>query len=153
MSLNNIQHQSIFFHSLSSASWFYILISNDSALRGLVSLTWFCPKSLLTVSNFNSEVIWQYITRCRLTNTGITMLNIRRSCDRLIFNMGISIPGKDGLYTEAGPCTPFFRPGVFYGSPAVRRRGGAVGCGGCWGRPECRAELDEAKEHSSGTRR
>ena len=28
------------------------------------------------------------------------MLNIRQSCDRLIFNMGIPIPGKDSLYTE-----------------------------------------------------
>ena len=31
------------------------------------------------------------------------MLKIRRSCDRLIFNMGIPIPGKDGLYNETGP--------------------------------------------------
>ena len=27
------------------------------------------------------------------------------SHDRLIFNMGISIPGKDGVYIETGPCT------------------------------------------------
>ena len=31
------------------------------------------------------------------------MLKIRRSHDRLIFNMGIAIPGKDGLYIETGP--------------------------------------------------
>ena len=31
------------------------------------------------------------------------MLKIRRSCDCLIFNMGIPIPGKDGLYIETGP--------------------------------------------------
>ena len=31
------------------------------------------------------------------------MLNIRRSCDRLIFNMGIPIPGKDGLYIMMKP--------------------------------------------------
>ena len=31
------------------------------------------------------------------------MLKIRRSCDRLIFNMGIPIPGKDGLNIEMGP--------------------------------------------------
>ena len=31
------------------------------------------------------------------------MLNIRRSHDRLIFNIGIPIPGKDGLYIETGP--------------------------------------------------
>ena len=31
------------------------------------------------------------------------MLKIRRSRDHLIFNMGIPIPGKDGLYIETGP--------------------------------------------------
>ena len=31
------------------------------------------------------------------------MLKIRRSRDRLIYNMGIPIPGKDGLYIEMGP--------------------------------------------------
>ena len=31
------------------------------------------------------------------------MLKIRRSCDRLIFNMGIPIPGKNYLYIETGP--------------------------------------------------
>ena len=42
------------------------------------------------------------IKRC-LTGLGIPMLKIRRSGDRLIFNMGIPIPGKDSLYTETGP--------------------------------------------------
>ena len=31
------------------------------------------------------------------------MLKIRRSQVSLIFNMGILIPEKDGLYTEMGP--------------------------------------------------
>ena len=31
------------------------------------------------------------------------MLKIRRSRDRLIFNMGIPIPGKGDLYIETGP--------------------------------------------------
>ena len=34
------------------------------------------------------------------------MLKIRRSCDRLIFYMGIPIPGKDGLYIETRPWSP-----------------------------------------------
>ena len=38
-----------------------------------------------------------------LTSIGIHMLKIRRSHDRLIFNMGIPIHGKDGLYIETGP--------------------------------------------------
>ena len=42
------------------------------------------------------------IWRCHLTGIGISMLKIRRSWDRLIFNMGIPIPGKDGLYIESG---------------------------------------------------
>ena len=33
------------------------------------------------------------------------MLKIRRSRDRRIFNMGIPISGKDGLYIETEPCT------------------------------------------------
>ena len=33
------------------------------------------------------------------------MIKIRRSGDRLIFNMGIPIPEKDGLYFETGPCS------------------------------------------------
>ena len=32
------------------------------------------------------------------------MLKIRRSRNRLIFNMGIPVPGKEGLYIETGPC-------------------------------------------------
>ena len=34
------------------------------------------------------------------------MLKIRRSRDRLISNMGIPIPGKDGLYIETVPRYP-----------------------------------------------
>ena len=40
------------------------------------------------------------VWRCRLTSIGIPMLKIRRSHDRLIFNMGIPIPEKDGLNIE-----------------------------------------------------
>ena len=31
------------------------------------------------------------------------MLKIRRSHDRIIFNMGIPIPGEDSLYIVTGP--------------------------------------------------
>ena len=33
----------------------------------------------------------------------IPMLKIKQSLDRLIFNMEIPVPGKDGLYIETGP--------------------------------------------------
>ena len=46
------------------------------------------------------------------------MLKLRWSCDRLIFNMGIPILGKDGLYIETGPryqdnCTSMTRHTCF----------------------------------------
>ena len=43
------------------------------------------------------------IKRCCLTGIGISMLKIRRSCDRLILNMRIAIPGKDGFVLRLGP--------------------------------------------------
>ena len=46
------------------------------------------------------------INRCHLTSIGIPMLKTRRSHDHLIFNIGISIPGKDGLYIETVPKLP-----------------------------------------------
>ena len=45
-----------------------------------------------------SVSIWRY----RLTSIGIPMLKITRSHDRLIFNMGIPIHRKDGLYIDTG---------------------------------------------------
>ena len=38
-----------------------------------------------------------------LSSQYIPTLKIRRSNNRLIFNMGIPIPGKDGLYIDTGP--------------------------------------------------
>ena len=35
-------------------------------------------------------------------NIKVSSYQIRRSHDRLIFNMGIPIPGQDGLYIETG---------------------------------------------------
>ena len=43
------------------------------------------------------------IFRRHPTSVGIPMLKIRRSHDRLIFNMGIPKPRKDSLYIETGP--------------------------------------------------
>ena len=43
------------------------------------------------------------IRKTVLPGVGIPMLKIRRPNGRLIFNMGIPIPGKDGLYIEMGP--------------------------------------------------
>ena len=40
------------------------------------------------------------------------MLKIRRSHNRLIFNMGIPIPGKDGLYIKTGPSILLISPCV-----------------------------------------
>ena len=43
------------------------------------------------------------IRKTVLPGMTIPMLKIRRPNGRLIFNMGIPIPGKDGLYIETGP--------------------------------------------------
>ena len=70
-------------------------------------MTYPCPWCLLLAqhsSNQNPGAV--SIKGCRLTSIGIPVLKIRRSCDRLIFNMGIPIPGKDGLYIETGPRFP-----------------------------------------------
>ena len=50
-----------------------------------------------------------------LASIGIPMLKIRQSHDRLIFNMGIPIPGKDGLYIENGPLVIPFRNAIRIG--------------------------------------
>ena len=46
------------------------------------------------------------VSKCRLTSMGISMLKIRRSHDRLIFNMGIPITGKDGFLYRDGALIP-----------------------------------------------
>ena len=43
------------------------------------------------------------IRKTVLPGMAIPMLKIRRPNGRLIFNMGIPIPGKDSLYIETGP--------------------------------------------------
>ena len=57
-----------------------------------------CTRKTASLCGIRSQV-----PICVLTSIGIPMLKIRRSRDRLIFNMGIPIPGKDGLYIETGP--------------------------------------------------
>ena len=48
-----------------------------------------------------SKTNWDHLNiKCHLTSIGIPMLKIRRSRDRIIFNMEIPIPGRDGLYFE-----------------------------------------------------
>ena len=49
------------------------------------------------------------IRKTVLPGMAIPMLKIRRPNGRLIFNMGIPIPGKDGLYIETGPWYHEFR--------------------------------------------
>ena len=52
----------------------------------------------------------------------IPMLKIRRPNGRLIFNMGIPIPGKDGLFIETGPCWLYnyiFNIRVFMGTTKI----------------------------------
>ena len=56
--------------------------------------------------NLKTPHYWPFVSGihwCHLASIGIPMLKIRRSHDRLIFNMGIPIPGKDGRHIEMGP--------------------------------------------------
>ena len=48
------------------------------------------------------------------------MLKMRRSRDRLIFNMGIPIPGKDRLYIETGSRFPVPAKAVIIPYPIIR---------------------------------
>ena len=59
--------------------------------------SWYWPRIDLNILG-GVSIYW-----CRLTSIEIAMSKIRRSRDRLIFNMGILIHGKDGLYIETGP--------------------------------------------------
>ena len=45
----------------------------------------------------------------------ISMLKIRRPLGRLIFNMGIAIPGKTVFLIETAPCWPAFMQTIGYG--------------------------------------
>ena len=47
-------------------------------------------------------------------------VKIRRSRDRIIFNMEIPIPGYDGLYIEMGPWTTvsFISPDIYHSENA-----------------------------------
>ena len=54
------------------------------------------------------RILW-YVTRVTFPGMGIPMLKIRRSRDRLIFNIGIPIPVKKHLYIETAPSYPSHR--------------------------------------------
>ena len=61
----------------------------------------------MTVKYPLSPVVWassQY-QRCRLTGIGIPVLKIRRSHDRLIFNMGIPYITKTVFILREDPCS------------------------------------------------
>ena len=66
---------------------------------------------------------------------------------RLIFNMGIPIPGKSGLYIETGP---WCRGGHLIRAASKRRLGSGSGRSGvpltCW-RPEIDADKDDIAGH------
>ena len=82
-------------------------------LRGADVKMWDCDPASREFSceitgeplNSRSRILapnWREITG--VDCIGIPMLKIRRSCNRLVFNMGILIPGIDSLYIETRPC-------------------------------------------------
>ena len=52
---------------------------------------------------YNGKTVFILKQSQGLTSIAIPVLKIRRSRDHPIFNMGIPIPGKDGLYIETKP--------------------------------------------------
>ena len=77
--------------------------TGTSCSGSLVETTFVVPYHLLK----SLRLVWSSgaitIKRLFFPGMGIPALKIRWSCDCLIFNMGIPIPGKNGLYIETGP--------------------------------------------------
>ena len=69
-----------------------------------------------------SHISWMYTYQSYI-------MKIRWSHERLIFNMGIPIPGKDHLYVEMGPCSPHSRTSyhqIWHHLKGARYRGRVV---------------------------
>ena len=71
---------------------------------------------MYTLSNLHNQFAFHQnqgavsTSRCRPTSIGIPIWKIRRSRDRLIFNMGIPYPGKTVFILRRGPglCYPYY---------------------------------------------
>ena len=86
---------------LSTAVWLQnCAIWSDWGFSTIDILQYTCTSKTLTPLGQGAVSIRKTV----LPGMAIPMLKIRRPNGRLIFNMGIPIPGKDGLYIETGPC-------------------------------------------------
>ena len=81
--------------TVTSCKWFFWAMMKTKQLN--VS-----PRKVTNNKNRESKGASQYkdVLPCSI---GIHVIKIRRSRDRLIFNMGTPIREKDGLYIETGP--------------------------------------------------
>ena len=76
----------------------FVVVSQNMPLNKQLSCRWFQPPWDVTIM---TKLI-SFSIKVPSYRYRIPMLKIRRSRDHLIFNMGIPIPGKDGLYIETG---------------------------------------------------
>ena len=89
----------------------YIFIQENvfaNVVRKMVAIL-YQPQCFKWNRRLGAVSIWRWC----LTSIGIPMLKIRRSLDCLIPNMGIPIPGKNGLYIETGTWLLVFGLGSF----------------------------------------
>ena len=122
-----LAHNSLFHSSLlgpqQAHCWKLHIIFHLQSLSSLFSLSLFLSLYIyIYISNMSITFRWSHIFqndwrdptepggRLNIMMSSYQysdpMLKIRRSHDRLIFNMGITIPRKDGLYIEMGPWRP-----------------------------------------------
>ena len=90
-------------------TWLRVSHLRTSEMRGAVYQNqWSCPQPENSCGHraTRHDQGAVSIKRCRLTCIGIPTLKIRRSCDRLIFNMGIPILVRRHLYIETAPRSP-----------------------------------------------
>ena len=81
--------------------WFCVWADFTHIFQGYFTQCPSAGEATLTEGKYKTWGPPQY--KDRLTSVGITLLKIRRSHDRLIFNTGILMPGKDGLCNETRP--------------------------------------------------
>ena len=100
----NVRQSSILFleEMITYMSQWYVIFTICRRLISSLSSLRTCSKSWCeaVAKSFASSVTPERSSPT--VSIGIPILKIGRSCDRLIFNMGIPIPGNDGLYIETG---------------------------------------------------
>ena len=84
---------------------------SKNEISGWVRIWWYVitfPSCLHLSQITMIKAAWESSQYKDVVSIGIPMSKVRRSRNRLIFNMGIPITGKDGLHIETGPWSFYF---------------------------------------------